>query len=125
MGFGLRAYEIDAEGDPGPGDLQLTSSGNLASARDGDEVRERVLQRWRYWRGTNPKDESAGIDMLTYLQRPQQEEVLFSRVLIEEALKIDGVVSVTNLELIINRSDNTVAITAQITTQFDIGTVTA
>lgn len=79
-------------------DLHLTPEGNMSLADGNESIKQRVLQRLRFWRGESFLYTERGIPYIDELLQRPESVGLISVVLTEEVIDVDGVVEVNDVK---------------------------
>ena len=88
---------IENDPDASPQDIQISSQRQVVVARGVEDVRQRVIEKLRHWRGEWFLDRNSGMPYLdAILQRPLTPE-LASAAIRFEIRKVNGVTGVRDI----------------------------
>lgn len=113
MAVGLQAFRIDGSGQIIDHDLQFRDE-TLQLSTGPQEIRERVLTYLLLYRNEWPYDYRVGIDYKTHRERPEAEYPLIRRDLAQDLRGIDGVLSIGEIDIELNREQRIMNITVEI-----------
>ena len=108
----------DAVGQLGGGDIYVDGRGNLALATEHEDVRQRVVERLRFWLGEWFLAVNDGVPYYEEIfQRPVSSGVV-SRILVEHIRTVEGVTGVSDAQATIDPATRRLQFSATVATNF-------